>query len=361
MNVWDEKDARDVDSNADGADGNMHSNNQNHHVVDDGMGPDNAFADAEYETIHEDQEDVVTKKKGMNPKIIVSVLALVTLSVFGLVGNNIYQKMRKPSAAHAAPITSGLDAENINTLTETQPGATIMGGAANPTPAGPSAALQDPVATLPQAQAVNGIDQVPPGSNSGVIQPQSGIPVTSANQAALGVVTTAMVQTTSPEVMNTTSAGNIPTQKIQKQIGALDNRVASLEASVNKLSEAVSQSQSQSSIVAANSAPATPVAASKVKARTKSTVHAKNSKNTAKGKGKKATSKSKDDASAEVTEKLPLQLRGVYPPTGEDRQAWVLDPATGAISVLTKGETIQGMRVLRVESDRVVTNKGIIQ
>ncbi len=54
-----------------------------------------------------------------------------------------------------------------------------------------------------------------------------------------------------------------------------------------------------------------------------------------------------------------LKLRGVYPPQGEDQQAWVVDGER--VSVVTKGDRVRGAIVLSVSGDLVKTTLGDIR
>jgi hypothetical protein len=54
-----------------------------------------------------------------------------------------------------------------------------------------------------------------------------------------------------------------------------------------------------------------------------------------------------------------LNLRAVYPPSGADMQAWVMEGEM--LRVVSRGSTIAGLRVLEVLPDRVVTDRGVIR
>lgn len=84
----------------------------------------------------------------------------------------------------------------------------------------------------------------------------------------------------------------------------------------------------------------------------------------------KAGSRGKAAASAKASNKAVaepvttdaiarLQLRGVYPPRGADKRAWVVDGET--MHSVSAGETINGAKVLSVETDRVITSGGVIR
>jgi hypothetical protein len=54
-----------------------------------------------------------------------------------------------------------------------------------------------------------------------------------------------------------------------------------------------------------------------------------------------------------------LNLRAVYPPSGADMQAWVMEGEV--LRVVSRGSEIAGTRVLDVLPDRVVTDRGVIR
>ncbi len=54
-----------------------------------------------------------------------------------------------------------------------------------------------------------------------------------------------------------------------------------------------------------------------------------------------------------------MNLRAVYPPSGADMQAWVMEGEV--LRVVSRGSVIAGARVVDVLPDRVVTERGIIR
>lgn len=77
-------------------------------------------------------------------------------------------------------------------------------------------------------------------------------------------------------------------------------------------------------------------------------------------KGRKAPSMIIETEEPEVPREVArLQLRGVYPRGGADMQAWIMD-GEKTLSV-SRGSVINGAKVIRVEIDRVVTDKGAIR
>jgi hypothetical protein len=54
-----------------------------------------------------------------------------------------------------------------------------------------------------------------------------------------------------------------------------------------------------------------------------------------------------------------MSLRAVYPPSGADSQAWVMDGQV--LRVVARGSYIGGARVLEVLADRVITDQGFIR
>jgi len=62
---------------------------------------------------------------------------------------------------------------------------------------------------------------------------------------------------------------------------------------------------------------------------------------------------------AEFAREPRLKLRGVYPPQGDDQQAWVVDG--GAVSVVTKGDKLRGATVLSISGEVVRTTLGDVR
>jgi len=54
-----------------------------------------------------------------------------------------------------------------------------------------------------------------------------------------------------------------------------------------------------------------------------------------------------------------MSLRAVFPPSGPDMQAWVMEGE--ALRVLVRGSVIGGQRVIDVQPDRVITERGVIR
>jgi hypothetical protein len=54
-----------------------------------------------------------------------------------------------------------------------------------------------------------------------------------------------------------------------------------------------------------------------------------------------------------------VRLRGVYPPTGDSRRAWVLD--NGAVRSVVVGDSVRGARVTAIASDHIDTDIGVIR
>jgi hypothetical protein len=65
------------------------------------------------------------------------------------------------------------------------------------------------------------------------------------------------------------------------------------------------------------------------------------------------------DAPATTETIASMSLRAVFPPTGADMQAWVMDGQT--LRVVSKGSQLGGGRVLEVRPDRVLTDRGVIR
>lgn len=324
MSAWDEMDEPVKVQNPDSADAEAQGAaavNQQSDYVDDGFGgdPNLDFDPAMANSQDEVVENVAVKKKGLSPIILAGILGLGTVSLVGYFGLNLYNKLKPKRVAPPTAIT-----QEMTPLQAPIPPVTMFDDSA--APAGAVAPVVPAVVAL--APAV-------------VVTPTAPAP------APVAAPTTPSVAAAPVVVVD---------QQIQQQVVDLDKRMTSLEDGVGKLTEAVSRSQSKPAaavkVAKAATTEGSAVPASRTKART-SKRHAKDKQ--------KAPEVNEAPTSVAHAAQLPLQLRGVYPPHGEDRQAWVLDPLTGVITIISKGESIQGMNVVRVGSDYVLTNQGIIR
>lgn len=312
-------------------------------VIDDGFGKDPLQ--------QHDEGDVVDvafakKKKGPNPKMIAGVLALVTLTFVAYMGFTVYRRLSKPKPVIDTPIVQAAPEVPAGGKTPT----TIMDS--SPAAETTSAASTSVQSATPSTAAAPEVKSVPaPVAASTAAAIASVDAPTAARKAA--VVTTPAAMEAPPAV---TQAAD---PKLQLQVSNLESRMTSLEGSINKLTETVAHAQlqpkAQAKPKAENLESAKPVVSKAASPKTaKTQVSAKSSK-------KILAKTEKPEAVVAEPVVLALQLRGVYPPNGEDRQAWILNPKTNAITVVSKGSTIEGGVVTHVELDNVLTTRGIIR
>jgi hypothetical protein len=301
-NAWDEQDDQ--------------NDGRNNVQQDDG---ENGLKQGDTDGFSEDQgfneptdevEDVPakSKKKGPNPKIIAGILGLVMVGVIGAIGFNFYKKMAKPKATPVQAIAL-------------QPEAAMP---ASIPPAAP------PVNAAPVANQEAQMTAPPWQSPAAATQSGSAM----ADIAISG------------------GAASADDTQIKQQFASIDSRISSLELSVKKISDAVASGQMS---VNKNRVEKAKVAAAATAGKAENPIRKS-----------RTAGASTEGIKESVVQEAPatynaLQLRGVYPPTGDDRQAWVLDSETNVITIVSKGSIVNGMTVIRVDADRVVTNKGIIR
>lgn len=261
----------------------------------DSFGPpdgDDGFSSGSAEPF-EDVEAVEQKKKGLNPKMVLAVMALVTTGVVGTIGWTVYKKVQ-PSAVVAAPV-------------ESMPADTVLLSDANAQTPVQAPAQPDQALTAPAAPA-----DAPPAV--AVAEP--------------------------PAVVVAVASGVKVDSVLLKRMGEMDQRMNVIEGSLASIDSSIAQVKAS-------------VAAKPVTARASASPRRSSS-------NKMARAGASPQAQADATV-MPLKLRGVYPPTGEDRQAWVFDPASGNIAVVSKGGTIGDSVVVRVDLDQIVTTRGVIR
>lgn len=263
-------------------------------------GGDDGFNSLGSEESFEDVEAVEPKKKGVNPKMVLAVLVVVTTTVLGAMGWTVYKKFQ-PQVAVAAPV-------------ESTPVDTVLLSDANGQ-AATALAQPDQTWTEPAAQAdVPPVVAVPTESAPVVVAVPADVYQPAADDSAL-----------------------------LKRMGEIDQRMNVVEGSLASLDSSIAQVKAA-------------VAAKPVTARASASPRRSSSNKIVRAKA--ATPVVQVQADTTV---MPLKLRGVYPPTGEDRQAWVLDPASGSIAVVSKGVRIGDSVVVRVDLDQIVTTRGIIR
>lgn len=361
MSEWDETDTRDAPAGEHQEGGQADHQTQVH----DGFNEQDLSGHEDGHDEDRDVEAVYPKKKGLNPKIIAGVMGLIMLVVVGVIGFNLYKKMSKPkfeAAALSAPVES-----NVTVLDEVKP-ATVFdntatpgsneaqpGSAANPVAAVAETAAIEPASAL-QALQKRKADEMAAAAEvtaeADRIKKAAKLAETHADTAGQGSQTITVVSTS-----ETPAPSNGSVKKIEKQVSSLESRMTSIETSVNKLTDVVKNAQS-STKVAKSETPAAVATTDPVKhARTH---HVAKTYKTAK---KSATKKQAEKAEPAVSTLADsnLVLRGVYPPQGEDRQAWILNQKSGVITVVSKGTVIDGATVVRIDSDRITTSKGVIR
>lgn len=269
-------------------------------------------------------EDVVEvaeekpKKKGLNPKVVAGILGVITISFLGYFGYFAYLKYAKPS-----PQARVIEKSEIVPLVDQTPLA--KNSATNSS----FDDLDKPSSSEPPPNQPSGLPNVAPDVAASQVSSQP-IEVIKTKEPTSPVVVSQVVDKQKEEALS-------------KKVNDLDRRMISIEEGLVKLTDAVSQAQAKSSPVQSSPVVSKPV--SQVK----------------KYPVKKNASDKEVKKEMEKPVELKLQLRGVYPPRGEDRQAWILDPATNVITVVTKGEKVQGMTVIQIGSDYILTDRGIIR
>lgn len=146
----------------------------------------------------------------------------------------------------------------------------------------------------------------------------------------------------------------------ERKVATLESKVSSMEATVAVLESRIA-AQAQQRAAAPARAPRTEQTARRVEPRPASRPAAER-KVASEAKGAATGTPAAAPASAPPAipslAGAPLALRGVFPPGGEDRQAWVLDGEQ--IRTLRAGDVIRGATVIAVERDRVRTTAGDI-
>lgn len=267
----------------------------------DSFGPtdgDDGFSTGSAEPF-EDVEAVEQKKKGLNPKMVLAVMALVTTGVVGTIGWTVFKKVQ-PSAVVAAPV-------------ESMPADTVLLSDAN---------AQAPV-------------QAPVQPDQTSAAPADAPPAVAAAEPP--VAPAAVVAVASDHRVADDSV-------LLKRMGEMDQRMNVIEGSLASIDSSIAQVKAS-------------VAAKPVTARASASPRRSSSNKMVRA-GAAMPTLPQVQADATV---MPLKLRGVYPPTGEDRQAWVFDPASGNIAVVSKGGTIGDSVVVRVDLDQIVTTRGVIR
>lgn len=270
----------------------------------------------------QDAEPLPQRRGGLNPKVVLAVFSVVMLAVVGFIAAKVYSALVPARAQEPAPIAAFTE-QSVQEQQEQAPaeGQTILGSEAASDVA--AAAASEPAASSTPPAAAQATAAAP--------APQASV-VDVASQGA----TIAAIQALDSSVNSKFAAVN-------KRMDDVEAKVASLGAS----GAAVKPSATATAKSGASHG-------QKPQARRPSAATSKAGKPAAKEEEKGAT------AVAESTEAGNYKLRAVYPPQGQDRQAWVIGKA-GDVHTVVKGSTLAGMRVIRVEADQVVTDRGSIR
>lgn len=313
-------------------------NQQQPQVEDDHQNSNDGFQDSNHQDDEMQEEAIdevqVKKKSGPNPKIILGAMVVVTLGVVGYMGTTMYGKFAKPKPVEISQVE--IQSPVI------QPDPTAVPQDSKPLDA-TAAVPVEPVTPLMPAEAalVAATPAVAP-----VAAPDS---VVQTNQVPVSInsVTSTLAQIPAPAVAPA-PVDSVAMADLTKKMSSQDDRLKGIEAGMKDLQQSISALSKRPT--ASQSTQATPVASTpasqtrRVRKPAKPVVAA-------------AASESVEQS------QLPdgLSLRGVYPPQGENRQAWIMDAKSGSISVVTQGSVFNEATVIRVESDRVVTNRGVIR
>lgn len=247
---------------------------------------------------------VIEKKKGPNPKLIAGVLGVVTVVIVGFIGSNIYKNLMPVSDGVLEPIAATAPE---TTLSSTEP---AVVDATTPTLAALNQSTSQPAVSAEPAPASQ------PDAAIQTPSPQDQVVAALQPQAA---------------AVSTEKAG-----QLENRVDTLDKRVSEMESTINSLNRKITTSS---------------VAPSVAKQHATSPVQKKS---------KVAKSSAPSEVAKPQPVALELKLKGVYPPQGPDQQAWILNPKNDAITVVSKGSMVEGARVLSIQSDRIVTDKGFI-
>lgn len=302
------------------------------HAFDDGAHLDDDIVDAE----------PVAKKKG-RPVVLLGVLALVVVTVVGVIGS---RAMKAIGGASSAPQMA-------------QP---------EVIPVSPSGVLQADQGLAPVAAVDRGVfggDAGTPAA-TGLTETTASVADQAASNAAasLSAVATGAQM---PVASVAASAVQAPVAESgaqghravdQAAIDQVSRRVDSVESAVKSIETKVDAIDAKLS--AAQSERRTPKASSGTAAKRSKPAPAKKSTATAaarKSTTKPAASRAGDSASSRAL--AGLNLRAVYPTAGPDMQAWVAQGEQ--VRVVSKGSYIDGATVLEVKRDVVLTDRGPIR
>ena len=285
------------------------------------------FEDSHPEGHHDSTQDVVdaTVRKKSNPlvpKIMVGVMGLAVVGVLGFFGMRVMNTMGGNKTPQVAKVQ-----KQISELPRPGAGTTIMGEPAKVEPAPIVVAVQ------PMAAPV--------------------APIAPVAQATVAMIVPAVVAAPVFAAIpdGRLAQANDRARHLEEEVRTLREQLARQATANTEVARALPAKAAKVARAAAEpslASDATPLRASRVHraARVK-------------------TEKSDSPIITEVAEKETpieisrLQLRGVFPRSGDDMQAWLMDG--DKTRTVSKGDVINGAKVIRVETDRVVTDRGLIR
>lgn len=264
-----------------------------------------------------------------NRRVVAGVFGAVFLGLVGVVGWSFFGAMLGGPVQQSELERFEVPVQDVPVAQAVQPAPAVQ--AAQPEPAQQIASKAQAIqgSTTPQGQAVAFVAQA-----DGLSPAQQ-----SASSASIAVTGTQPQQAGSP----------VSTQDLERVALALSARIDRLVNEVDELRQQQQRVQ-QAKLAAPQVAKARSPAADARRTPTRS-----------------ATKPSDDarDAQAAPARAVAQQamegfsLRAVYPPAGPDMQAWVMEGES--LRIVSKGSTIAGAVVVDVQSDRVVTERGIIR
>lgn len=296
---------------------------------DDVAAQEDAPADSQHQgSQYEDIEAERPKKKGLNPKLVMVALGAVAMTLVGAFAwkaSQVLMARKGPGAQSVAvaepmPVDAGARAP-----------ATILGSEA-------SGAEDRPAAPL-DAAPVTAAAAVPED-----VRPESAPPapaaVAAATPPAAAPVSTDAAAATAPVVAGLVEQVQQLRREVQSLRGDLDRQAARPAGALTR-----GQPHPPATTARPAASPTQPREAEQVRvAAARETV----------------TPPEVVHGSSASTRVLPnMRLRGVYPPTGDDRQAWVL--LGDSVQIVARGSVVGGATVLRIDSDQVLTDKGAIR
>jgi hypothetical protein len=214
-------------------------------------------------------------------------------------------------------------------------------------------AAQPAVAAVVTASPASAVDASPAQATQPVVVQIPPEAHASAQPSASQTVQPQVAQQVSQQTATAPAATPAVTSAIDTQVAqGLQASIDRIDARIEQLSREVAQLREQRTRVAA--APAAQVVAAPASSKPRRAAARSASPAEASASTAVATPQSKSSDTI-----ASMSLRAVFPPTGADMQAWVMDGET--LRVVSKGSSIGDGRVLEVRPDRVVTDRGVIR